>query len=170
MMAKIAIVIADMFEDCEYIQPAAAFKENGHAVIHVGLKSGECVKGEKEQTPVVIDAAAADVKPADYDALFIPGGYSPDKLRTDADVIRFVRSFMKDGKPVFVICHGPQLLITASVLAGRKVTGSKSIIQDIANAGGIFTDREVVIDGNLISSRNPRDLPAFCTACLEMLS
>lgn len=169
-MARIAILIADMFEDCEYLQPAAAFRESGHDIVHIGLKSGENVTGKKEQTPVMIDAAAAEVDPADFDALFIPGGYSPDKLRTDADAVRFVRSFMEAGKPVFAICHGPQLLITACVLAGRKVTGWKSIIQDIANAGGIFTDREVVIDGNLVSSRNPQDLPAFSSACLEMLS
>ena len=169
-MARIAILIADMFEDCEYLQPAAAFRESGHDIVHIGLKSGESVTGKKEQTPVIIDAAAAEVDPADFDALFIPGGYSPDKLRTDADAVRFVRSFMEAGKPVFAICHGPQLLITACVLAGRRVTGWKSIIQDIANAGGIFTDKEVVIDGNLVSSRNPQDLPAFSSACLEMLS
>ena len=169
-MARIAILIADMFEDCEYLQPAAAFRESGHDIVHIGLKSGESVTGKKEQTPVIIDAAAAEVDPADFDALFIPGGYSPDKLRTDADAVRFVRSFMEAGKPVFAICHGPQLLITACVLAGRKVAGWKSIIQDIANAGGIFTDKEVVIDGNLVSSRNPQDLPAFSSACLEMLS
>jgi len=159
-----------MFEDCEYLQPAAAFRDSGHDIVHIGLKSGESVTGKKEQTPVMIDAAAAEVDPADFDALFIPGGYSPDKLRTDADAVRFVRTFMEAGKPVFAICHGPQLLITACVLAGRKVTGWKSIIQDIANAGGIFTDKEVVIDGNLVSSRNPQDLPAFSSACLEMLS
>ena len=169
-MARIAILIADMFEDCEYLQPASAFRERGHDIVHIGLKSGESVTGKKEQTPVMIDVAAAEVDPADFDALFIPGGYSPDKLRTDADAVRFVRSFMEAGKPVFAICHGPQLLITACVLAGRKVTGWKSIIQDIANAGGIFTDKEVVIDGNLVSSRNPQDLPAFSSACLEMLS
>jgi protease I len=169
-MARIAILIADMFEDCEYLQPASAFRESGHDIVHIGLKSGESVTGKKEQTPVIIDAAAAEVDPADFDALFIPGGYSPDKLRTDADAVRFVRSFMEAGKPVFAICHGPQLLITACVLAGRRVTGWKSIIQDIANAGGIFTDKEVVIDGNLVSSRNPQDLPAFSSACLEMLS
>jgi len=169
-MARIAILIADMFEDCEYLQPAAAFRDSGHDIVHIGLKSGESVTGKKEQTPVMIDAAAAEVDPADFDALFIPGGYSPDKLRTDADAVRFVRTFMEAGKPVFAICHGPQLLITACVLAGRKVTGWKSIIQDIANAGGIFTDKEVVIDGNLVSSRNPQDLPAFSSACLEMLS
>lgn len=169
-MARIAILIADMFEDCEYLQPAAAFREKGHDITHIGLKSGESVTGKKDRTPVKIDAAAAEVNPADFDALFIPGGYSPDKLRTDADAVRFVRSFMEAGKPVFATCHGPQLLITACVLAGRKVTGWKSIIQDIANAGGIFTDKEVVIDGNLVSSRNHQGLPAFSSACLEMLS
>ena len=169
-MARIAILIADMFEDSEYLQPVAAFREKRHEVIHVGLQAGVKVLGQTEQTPVVIDVSTADADPADFDALFIPGGYSPDKLRTNADAVHFVRKFMEEGKPVFVICHGPQLLITACVLAGRKVTGWKSIIQDIANAGGIYTDREVVIDGNLISSRNPGDLQPFSNACLEMLS
>ena len=170
MMDRIATLIADMFEDSEYNQPAAAFRENGHEVIHVGLQAGVKVLGQKEQTPVMIDVATAEADPADFDALFIPGGHSPDILRSDVPAVRFVRSIMEKGKPVFVICHGPQLLITACVLAGRKVTGWKSIIQDIANAGGIYTDREVVIDGNLISSRNPGDLQAFSNACLEMLS
>jgi len=169
-MARIAILIADMFEDSEYGQPVAAFRKNGHDVIHVGLHAGEMVVGQKDQTPVMIDVSTADADPADSHALFIPGGYSPDILRIDAHALRFVRSFMEEEKPVFVICHGPQLLITACVLAGRKVTGCKSIIQDIANAGGIYTDREVVIDGNLISSRNPGDLLAFSNACLDMLS
>jgi len=170
MMARIATLIADMFEDCEYTEPAASFREHGHDVVHVGLQAGLQVWGQQDHTPVMIDLSTASADPADFDALFIPGGYSPDKLRTDAAAVRLVRSFMEEGKPVFVICRGPQLLITACVLAGRKVTGWKSIIQDIANAGGIYTDREVVVDGNLISSRNPGDLQAFNYACLEMLS
>ncbi|NLL13582.1 MAG: DJ-1/PfpI/YhbO family deglycase/protease, partial [Fibrobacter sp.] len=104
-----------------------------------------------------------------YDALFIPGGYSPDQLRASAAPVKLVRDFMESGKPVFAICHAPQLLITADVLKGKKVTGYKSIIQDIKNAGAEFIDQQVVIDGNLVSSRNPSDIPAFIEACLKKL-
>jgi protease I len=101
--------------------------------------------------------------------LLIPGGYSPDKLRVDDDAVDFVREFMHKDKPVFTICHGPQILITAKALEGRTLTGWKSIAQDIIYAGGNFVDREVVVDGNLVSSRSPRDLPAFIEACLGKL-
>jgi protease I len=118
---------------------------------------------------VLIDQAVKDVSVADFDALLIPGGYSPDRLRADADAVRFAKEFVESGKPVFAICHAPQLLITAQVLQGRKITGWKSVIQDIKNAGAEFIDQEVVEDGNLISSRSPRDLPAFIRASLRKL-
>jgi len=168
-MRKIAVIITDMFEDREYLDPAKAFKKAGHELIHVGLKAGTTVKGKKKETPVKIDKAVREVSADEFDALFIPGGYSPDKLRADEDAVRFVRDFAESGKPLFAICHAPQLLITARVLTGRKVTGWKSIIQDIKNAGAEFIDREVVEDGNLISSRSPADLPAFIQACLKKL-
>jgi protease I len=168
-MSKVAVVITDMFEDSEYAQPAEALKKAGHELIHVGLKSGVTVKGEKQGTPVKIDKAAREVKVGDFDALLIPGGYSPDKLRVDDQVVRFVKEFVESGKPVCLICHAPQLLITAQVLRGRKITGWKSLIQDIKNAGAEFIDQEVVEDGNLISSRSPADLPAFIRACSKKL-
>jgi protease I len=168
-MCKIAVIITDMFEDSEYASPAAAFKQAGHQLIHVGLVRGQTVKGEKEGTPVKIDKAVKDVSVNDFDALLIPGGYSPDQLRVDENAVQFVRSFAESGKPVFAICHAPQLLITAQVLKGRKITGWKSIIQDIKNAGAEYVDQEVVEDRNLISSRSPRDLPAFIKACLRRL-
>jgi protease I len=168
-MSKVAVVITDMFEDSEYSQPAEAFKKAGHELVHVGLKSGVTVKGEKQGTPVKIDKTAKEVKVADFDALLIPGGYSPDQLRVDDQVVRFVKEFVESGKPVCLICHAPQLLITAQVLKGRKITGWKSLIQDIKNAGAEFIDQEVVEDGNLISSRSPADLPAFIRACSKKL-
>ncbi len=166
---KIGVLIWNLFEDSEYTKPVEAFKAEGYDVIHVGIKAGETVKGKKEQTPVGIDKAAGEVAVDDFDALLIPGGYSPDQLRVDDDVVRFTREFVESGKPVFAICHAPQLLITARVLAGRKITGYKSIIEDIKNAGAEFIDREVVEDGNLVSSRNPGDIPAFIAACLKRL-
>jgi len=168
-MATVAVIITDMFEDSEYTEPAQAFRKSGHALVHLGLAKGRTVTGKKEGTPVTVDRAVKDVMVDDFDALLIPGGYSPDKLRVDDDAVRFVKEFVESGKPVFAICHAPQLLITAQVLQGRKITGWKSIIQDIKNAGAEFIDQEVVEDGNLISSRSPADLPAFIQASLKKL-
>lgn len=169
-MSRIAVIIDDMFEDSEYTQPAEAFQNKGHELIHIGLEKDRTVKGKKEQTPVQIHKAIKDVSVEDFDALLIPGGFSPDKLRAHDEAVTFTKKFMESGKPIFAICHGPQLLISADVLKGRSVTGWKSIIQDIKNAGAEFLDKEVVIDGNLVSSRNPNDLPAFIKACLSMLA
>ena len=168
-MSKIAVIITNMFEDSEYSEPAKAFKEAGHELVHIGLKAGETVKGKKQGTPVEIDKGVKDVSVEEFDALLIPGGYSPDKLRVDEYAVRFTKEFMESDKPVFAICHAPQLLITAEVIRGRRITGWKSIIQDIKNAGAEFVDREVVEDGNLISSRSPADLPAFIEASLSRL-
>lgn len=168
-MQKIAVLIAKDFEDSEYTKPAEAFKEAGYTLVHIGLKEGDTVIGKKEGTPVKIDMDVKNARPQEFDAMLIPGGYSPDNLRAYDEPVQFVREFMQSGKPVFAICHAPQLLIAADVLRGRKITGYKSIIVDIKNAGADFYDREVVVDGNLISSRNPGDLPAFVDAALKKL-
>jgi protease I len=169
-MSKIAVIITDLFEDDEYTKPVEAFKHAGHELVNVGLKAGLKVKGKKKDTPATVDKAVKDVSVDDFDALLIPGGYSPDKLRVDPDAVRFAGEFVTSGKPVFSICHAPQLLITADVLRGREMTGYTSIIQDIKNAGAGFVDQEVVVDDNLVSSRNPGDLPAFIKASLEKLT
>ncbi len=169
-MSKIAVIITDMFEDEEYTKPADEFSKAGHELVHVGMKAGQTVKGKKHDTPVKVDRTVHEVSVNDFDALLIPGGYSPDKLRVDPDAVDFVKEFVNSGKPVFSICHAPQLLITADVLRGRKMTGYKSIIQDIKNAGAHFVDQAVVVDGNLVSSRNPGDLPGFIKAALEKLA
>ncbi len=168
-MKQVAVLITDLFEDSEYTEPVAAFKASGHNITHIGIKAGTEVKGKKENTPVPIDKAVKDTGIEAFDALLIPGGYSPDKLRVDADAVKFAKDFLASGKPVFTICHGPQLLITADVLKGRTLTGYQSIIQDIKNAGATFVNQEVVEDGNLITSRNPNDLPAFIKSCLARL-
>jgi len=167
-MAKIAVIITDMFQDVEYKQPAEAFKKAGHEIIHVGLKAHVAVKGE-HGSQVTIDKAVKDSSAKNYDALFIPGGYSPDKLRVDEHALRFAQEFFTANKPVFAICHAAQLLITAQLLKGRRVTGWKSIIQDIKNAGAEYVDAEVVVDGNLVSSRKPDDIPAFVREALRLL-
>ncbi|MGD9877860.1 type 1 glutamine amidotransferase domain-containing protein [Desulfococcus sp.] len=169
-MSHIAVIMDEWFEDSEYTEPAEAFKAAGHRLTVVGLEAGNTVRGKKENTPVVIDLAVGKARVDDFDALLIPGGYSPDKLRAHEAPVEFVREFVNSGKPVFSICHGPQILITADVVKGRKMTGWKSIAQDIRNAGAEFLDQAVVVDGNLVSSRFPGDIPAFIEASLEMLS
>ena len=168
-MSKIAVIIGDMFEDVEYTEPAKAFKAKGHSLVHVGLEEGQTVVGKKEGTKVKIDKAVKNVSVNDFDALLIPGGYSPDKLRAYDEPVKFAKDFLQSGKPVFAICHAAQLLITADVLRGRKVTGWKSIVQDIKNAGAQFIDDKVVEDKNLVSSRQPSDLPEFIAASLSKL-
>jgi protease I len=169
-MAKIASIITNYFEDVEFTEPASAFREAGHEVITVGLEAGQTVKGKKEGTAVEIDKAVTDVSPGDFDALLIPGGFSPDQLRAHEAPVSFVKQFMEADKPVFAICHAAQILITADVLRGRRITGYKSIVQDIKNAGADFRDEEVVVDANLVSSRNPNDIPAFIRESLKQLS
>jgi protease I len=168
-MSKIAVIITDYFEDSEYTEPAKAFKDAGHVLVHVGLEKGSTVKGKKKQTPVEIDESVENASAKQFDALLIPGGFSPDMLRAHDEPVRFVKEFMDENKPVFSICHGPQLLITADTIKGRKITGYKSIVQDLKNAGAEFHDKEVVEDGNLVSSRNPGDIPAFVEASLKRL-
>jgi protease I len=159
-----------MFEDEEYAGPAKAFTDAGHELVHIGLTAKETVAGKNQDVRLQTDMAVRDASVADFDALFVPGGYSPDRLRVNEDAVRFARDFLRSGKPVFAICHAPQLFITANVLKGRKVAGWKSIIQDIRNAGAEYVDKPVVEDGNLISSRGPEDIRAFVRAALGRLS
>ncbi len=168
-MSKVAVIITDLFEDSEYTEPAQALRSADHTLVHIGFKVGEAVHGKRGSTTVTIEKAVTDVAVEDFDALLIPGGYSPDKLRVDEAAVRFTGDFVRSGKPVFIICHAAQLLITADVLRGRRITGYKSIVQDIKNAGAEFVDEQVVEDGNLVSSRHPADLPAFIQAVLHHL-
>lgn len=168
-MSKIAVLVGPKFEDVEYNKPAQAYRDAGHQLTHVGFEEGQTVEGKEEKTKIVVEKSAKDVSKDDFDALFIPGGCSPDKLRENEDVVKFTKDFVKSGKSVFAICHAPQLFITAKVIKGRNVAGWKSIIVDIENAGGNYIDKEVVEDGNIISSRGPNDIPAFIDASLKKL-
>lgn len=168
-MSKIAVLLEDLFEDSEFLEPTKAFKEKGHEVVVLGIEK-KTVTGIKKYTKVEIDNEIKNVNEKDFDALFIPGGYSPDRLRIYDEVLNFVKDFIKSEKLIFFICHGGQILITANVLENRKVTGYKSIKQDLINAKAIFIDDKVVIDKNLISSRMPSDLPYFIDACLKKLN
>lgn len=168
-MSRIAVIIDEGFEDSEYQRPVDALKSAGHEVVNVGLKKDTDVKGKAQKSTAHIDEEVPQAEQEHFDALLIPGGYSPDHLRTHEEVVGFVRNFVNSGKPVFAICHAPQLLINAKVLRGRKITGWKSIAQDIKNAGAQYLDQEVVEDRNIISSRSPQDIPAFNSRILELL-
>jgi len=169
-MAKIATVITNLFEDSEYTEPAKAFKEAGHEVVTIEKEAGKEVKGKQGESTVKIDVGIGDASPDDYDALFIPGGFSPDQLRADDRFVQFAKKFMDDKKPVFAICHGPQLLITAKTLEGRDATGYKSIKVDMEYAGANYADKEVVVCQNqLVTSRTPDDLPAFIRESNKLL-
>ncbi|WP_164670590.1 type 1 glutamine amidotransferase domain-containing protein [Virgibacillus doumboii] len=171
MGKKIATVLTNMFEDVEYTEPAKAFKDAGHEVITIGSEKGKEVTGKNKEATVTTDESISNVKPEEFDALFIPGGFSPDMLRTDERFVNFAKAFMDDKRPVFSICHGAQLLITARALKGRKATGFKSIQVDMENAGATVMDQEVVVcDNQLVTSRQPDDIPAFNREALKLLN
>jgi protease I len=170
MGKKIAVLMTDMYEDVEYTEPAQAFKEAGHELIVIEKEKGKTVKGKQGESTATVDTGIDDVSPEEFDALFLPGGFSPDILREDDRFVAFSKAMMDAKKPVMAICHGPQLLITAETLDGRDVTGYKSIAVDLKNAGAAFHDKEVVVCGNqLVTSRKPDDLPAFIHESLNVL-
>jgi protease I len=168
-MAKIAMPLASGFEDSEFAVPYERLREAGHEVTVLGSKQGEVIRGKGGRVSATVEATAGSVDPAQFDALVIPGGYSPDHLRLDAAMVSFVRHFMDAGKLVAAVCHGPQLLIEAEVVRGRKLTSWPSVRKDLENAGAGWVDEEVVEDGNLITSRKPEDLDAFCEAIAAQL-
>jgi protease I len=158
------MVLGNDFEDSEFRKPYDALLEAGHQVDLLGAKAGDTVRGKQGIETVEIEAAAGDRKAGDYDALVIPGGYSPDHLRTEIDVVDFVRAMVDDHKLIAAVCHGPQLLIEADAVDGKQVTSWPSVRTDLENAGARWVDQEVVVDDRLITSRKPADLPAFATA------
>src|SRR5699024_3022471 len=156
--------------DSEYTEPAQAFTDAGHAVVTIEKEQGKKVRGKKDKTTVTNDKSIDDVNPADFDALFIPGGFSSDTLRADDRSVRFTQHFRNINKHVIAISHGPQLVITAKTLEGRKATGYKSIQVDMEYAGAEVSDEEVVVCQNqLVTSRQPDDLPAFNRESLKTL-
>jgi protease I len=136
----------------------------------IGSRTGATVEGKRRRVQATIDAAAGSADPSDFDVLQIPGGYSPDDLRTNPAVVSFVRRFWKTGRTVAAICHGPQLLIEADAVRGRRLTSWPSVRKDLENAGATWVDDEVVVDRNLITSRKPDDLDAFSDTVLRALA
>lgn len=170
---KVAIIAADGFEEVELTEPKAALEAAGATVHVVGLKPGT-VRGYRHLEPGIsidVDVSLTSGRAEEYDALFIPGGlYNPDALRSDVGVLDFVKHFFKSGKPVGSICHGPQVLISAGLAKGRTLTAWKAIHVDLKNAGAIVRDEAVVVDGNLVTSRQPGDLEAMCPRLIEVFA
>ena len=166
---RIAILAEEGFEDSELIEPRRAMRDAGAKVVIVGNGSKDSYKGKRGKATVTVDAAADKLEAEDFDAVIIPGGHAPDKMRLHQPMIDLVRKAHDLGKVVAAICHGPQLLISADILRGRRVTSWPSIAIDLKNAGADWVDDAVVQDGNLITSRKPADLPRFSKAIIEAL-
>jgi protease I len=162
---RAAVMIGPLFEDAEALYPYYRLQEAGATVGILGIKGDEVVKGKKG-IELTTDEAAADVLPEDLDILVIAGGFGPDKLRTDEGVKALVRGMHDQGKPIAFICHAGWVPASAGIVAGRRVTSVPAIADDMRNAGAVWEDSEVVVDGNLVSSRRPPDLPAFMRALI----
>jgi protease I len=171
-MQRVLIIATDGFEQSELTEPKRLLEEAGAQVTVASLKSGE-IRGWDQKdwgTSVAVDCTIGDVSADDYDALLLPGGQmNPDILRTERSVIDAVLAFDAAEKPIAAICHAPWLLAEADLIDGRTVTGWPSIRTDLANAGADVVDEEVVVDGNLITSRKPGDIPAFTEALMVAL-
>lgn len=169
-LSKIAVLMTNMFEDVEYTKPAEQFANAGHELTVISHSAGEELTGKQQEATVTSDKGIDEVKAEDFDVLFIPGGFSPDELRADERFVSFTKKMMYLNKKTLVICHGPQLLLTAEALRGRNITGFKSIQTDLKYAGANVFDEEVVVcGGTLVSSRNPDDIPAFIETSLSIL-
>jgi protease I len=168
---KVAILAADGVEKVELDEPRAALQQAGAQVEVLSLKSGEIQARNHDLEPAgtfSVDRQVSDASVDEFDALVLPGGtVNPDKLRLDGSAVSFVRDFVDSKKPVAAICHGPWTLVEAGAVAGRRMTSYPSIRTDLRNAGAHVVDEEVVVDGNLITSRSPSDLPAFCSTILR---
>ena len=167
---KIAILATDGFEQSELEKPKKALEDEGATTHIVSIESGS-IKGWKHTDwgdKVDVDVKLSDAQPKDYDGLLLPGGVmNPDKLRANPDAVDFVAAFMREGKPVAAICHGPWTLIETGLLKGRKMTSYGSIKTDLKNAGVNWVDEEVVVDNGLVTSRKPDDIPAFNKKMIE---
>jgi len=167
---RIAMFVEDEFEDRELTGPLDSLRAAGATVSLVGPTAGAEYKGKRGHATVKADVPAGSVKISDFDALVIPGGHAPDKMRMRHAMVDLARDAMESGKPVATICHGPQVLISANVLRGRTLTCWPSIAIDVKNAGGLYVDKPVVEDGNLITSRKPDDVPVFSEAIIRALT
>ena len=166
---RVAVLVEQQYQEMEVWYPIYRLREAGCTVTVVGPEAGQTYPS-KLGYPCKCDKAAKDCRADDFDAVVIPGGHAPDKMRMRHAMVDLVRDAMDAGKPVAAICHGPQVLISANALRGRTLTCWPSIAIDVKNAGGLYVDKPVVEDGNLITSRKPDDVPAFNEAIIRALS
>ncbi len=167
-MGKVAVLIEDLYNVHEALYPYYRMKEAGFETFFVGPKRKEYKS--KEGVVINSDLSIDEVNFEEFDAVIVPGGYAPDRLRRDERILEFVRKMYDSGKIVAAICHAGWVLISAGILKGKKVTGFHAIKDDLKNAGAEYLDEEVVVDGNIITSRVPQDLPAFCKKIVEILN
>jgi protease I len=170
--ARVAFLFTDGVEQIELTRPLEALRDAGAQVELISLDGGEVQMFEHldRGRTIQADRAVAEA-PADHDALMLPGGVAnPDRLRMDPAAVSFVRSFFDQGKPVAAICHAPWMLVEADVVRGRTLTSWPSLRTDLRNAGATWVDEEVRVDGDLVTSRKPDDLPAFCAAMIEVFT
>lgn len=165
---KVAILVEDLYEDLELWVPLFRLREAGLTPVVVGPQEGKTY-ASKHGYPARAELAAADARSSDLAGVVIPGGYAPDRMRRHPRMVELVRELNGEGKLVAAICHGGWMLTSADVVRGRRCTGFFSIADDLKHAGARFEDAEVVRDGNLVTSRTPDDLPAFCRTVLEVL-
>lgn len=166
--SRVLVLAADLFEDMELLYPLYRLREE-HVDVTLASLGGADVTGKKGHGPVAADTAIDTTRAADFDALVVPGGFAPDKLRRDEHVLDLVRSFDEDGKPIAFICHAGWVPISAGILSGRRATSVGAIRDDMVNAGVDWVDEETVIDGTLISARTPADLGPWMRALLAAI-
>jgi protease I len=166
---RVACLVGDDYEDLEVWYPVLRLREEGAVVDLIGLEASVNHTG-KHGYPALTEKGIGDVSESEYDALIVPGGWMPDKLRRYKAVLDFVRDFDRSGKVIATICHGPWILISAKVVAGKTLTCTPGIKDDVINAGASYVDEEAVRDGSLISARRPPDLPAFCRLMIAAMS
>jgi len=166
---KILILVEDLYQELEVWYPLLRLKEEGAEVTTVGTKAGVIYKS-KTGYPVTSDAASRDIDVSGYDGVIIPGGYAPDLMRRYEATVKLVRDSFEQGKVVAAICHAGWMLTSADIVRGKKVTSFFAIRDDLVHAGAEYEDAEVVVDGNLITSRKPDDLPAFCREIIRALT
>lgn len=164
---KILIISADGFEDIELLYPYYRLKELGYTV-EIASKDRKDIIG-KHGYAARVDKTISEVDPEEYDALVLPGGRGPERIRIYEDTVRIVKHFFEKNKPVAAICHGPQVLISAGVVKGRRLTSYIGIRDDVIAAGGLWEDKEVVVDGNLVTARIPPDIPAWMREFVKLL-
>jgi protease I len=166
---RIACLLDNDFEDSEFRKPYEALRAAAHDVVVIGFEAGALLRGKRGEERVRTDRGIAHVSSSDFDALLVPGGRSPNRLRRDARMVAFARGFFLRDRPALAICHGPQLLIAADVVRGRTMTARKTVQGELRSAGANVLDQAVVVDGNLVTSRQPGDLDAFSRASVSVL-